>query len=182
MNTTKTAPQRHCSASRKWLAGLMVAASLGCGTAQNHRGTITLSDGRGVPIIILDRNRSDSSIVEMRNYVFALNRILKKMVDRTVDFSRLNERPPFEGALEAVQTARTSQEVADEFAGRCNAALTSEEVPPEEMEFLSNRYFFAHGLLVDAILKFRDRLDGISNVRGIPASLGYPQIDLFGEL
>lgn len=181
MHTNKIAPQPNCSAPKKWLAGLMVAAALGCGAAQSPRSTITLSDGRSVPVIILDRNQSDVAIANMKNYIFALNKILESMVDRTVDMSRLYGRPPFEGALGAIQIARTSGEVAEEFVGRCNAALTSEEVSPEEMESLTNRYAFAHGLLVDAILKFRDGLSGSASVQGIPSSLGYPQIDLFGD-
>jgi len=182
VHTNKIAPQAHCPAPKRWLAGLMVAASLGCGAAQNPRSTIALSDGRSVPVIILDRNQSDVSISNMKNYIFALNKILEKMVDRTAGMSRLNDEPPFEGALGAVQIARTAREVAEEFVGRCNAALISEEVLAEEMEFLTNRYAFAHGLLVDAILKFRDGLQGAGfGVRSMPASLGYPQIDLFGE-
>lgn len=160
---------------------VLTACLAGCGAAQDYRSTITLSDGRGVPVIVLDRNRSDASIVDMRNYISALNQILERLVRKTVDLSRLYGEPPFEGALGAVQVARTAQEVAVEFLGKCNSALTSEEVSPGEMESLTTRYAFAHGLLRDAIVKFRDRFGTAVNVGGIPASLGYPQIDLFSD-
>ncbi|HNT60730.1 MAG TPA: hypothetical protein PKJ97_02005 [Candidatus Bilamarchaeaceae archaeon] len=163
----------------RWMA--LTACLAGCGAAQGHRGTITLGGGRGVPVIILDRNQSDVSIVNMRNYISALNRILERLVCRTVDMTRINGEPPFEGALGLVQVARTSQEVAGEFVEKCNSALTSDEVSPEGIESIMDRYAFAHGLLRDAILKFRDRFDPVANVGGIPASLGYPQIDLFGD-
>lgn len=164
----------------RWAAGLMVAAVLGCGPAQNHRSTITIAEGRSVPVIILDRSQSDISIANMRNYISALSEILEKMVSHTVDAARLCGRQPFEGALNAIQAARTAQEVAEEFVERCNSALISEEVSPEEMEFITSRYAFAHGLLADAIIKFRDGL-GNGSSRNMPASLGYPQIDLYGE-
>lgn len=162
---------------------LFLLAGSACGGAQNSRSTITLSDGRSVPVIILDRDQSDTTISRMRNYISALSRILESMVDRTVDLSRFYEEPPFEGALGQVQVARTAREVAEEFVERCNAALTSgDETSPEEMQSLTDRYAFAHGLLVDALLKFRDGLSVKSNVRDLPASLGYPQIDLYGDL
>lgn len=183
MNTTKNAAQCHpCSPKKKWLAGVLVAAAIGCGTAQSHRGTVIRSDGRGTTLIMLDRNRSDTSIIEMRNYIFALNMILGKLVGRAVELSRLYSEPPFERAISAIQVSRTAKEVAEDFVGRCNAALTSEEVRPEEMESLRNRYSLAHGLLVDSILQFRDGLNhSASDIHSIPASLGYPEIDIFSD-
>ncbi|MEW5996408.1 MAG: hypothetical protein AB1657_02315 [Candidatus Micrarchaeota archaeon] len=161
-------------------ATLLALGAIGCGGAMDSRATVVAQGGVSVPLIILDRNQTDSSIANMRNYIYALSQILEKMVGHSVDVSRLYDRQAFEGALGAIQIARTAQEVAEEFVGRCNSALTSEEVSPEEMEFLTSRYALAHGLLVDSILKFRDGL-GNGSVRGIPASLGYPQIDLFSD-
>ena len=181
MNTIKTAPGHHLPATKKWLAGLLVASALGCGAAEGNRGTITLSGGRSVPVIILGRNQSDISTVGMRNYIFALDKIVENMAERTIRMARIYGEPPFEGALNALQAARISREVAEEFVGRCNAALTSREVSQEEIEYLANRYAFARGLLVDAILKFREGL-GAESVQNIPSSLGYPQIDLSEEL
>lgn len=192
MNTTKSAileqPMQkrwngRLERAKKFGRWMMLTASLaGCGAAHSHQKTIMMGDSGAVTVIILDRNQSDTSIVEMKNYISALNKILERLVHSTIDMSSLNdEELLFEGMLEMVQIGRTAQEVAREFVEKCNSALISEEVSSEEMESIINQYAFAHGLLRDAIVNFQDKMSELTNVGEIPASLGYPQIDIFSD-
>lgn len=110
----------------------------------NEAAVVSANNGREIPLFLGSKSLSHDPLENMRSDILNLKGLLERLVStggraapyRDYDFSGCSS------------TSRVSLEVAEDFLSETNA----------DMDFLTRRWEFAHGLLIDSIKRCRDAL------------------------
>ncbi len=166
MNTTKIAiPEPTMrkptvnKGRRAFLRGATAAVALlglkaiGCSSAPVPR-TIPMPDDRPVTLSTVQGEREGfrHDLLDMREEMFRLGRLLEELRVRYMDFERTYGQPAFEALTsERIRMLNDAIRYTETFLRESRGLVLSRDVPQEEADGIRERFRFLHGLVMQQV-------------------------------